>query len=141
MQRIISYNHKSFSSNNKKINELMTIILSGADINSLANKNLLAMALDIGNNFAVIPYAGRNKIFGLLLTGAENMYIAVFNFDNKSAKFYCDLESQSYFHEADGVATEVYSDNNYLISDGKLYIRNVPSMDCCLFKKALNKTA
>ncbi|MFL0246250.1 hypothetical protein [Candidatus Clostridium stratigraminis] len=141
MQRIITYSYKSFSSNNKKINELMTVILTGANINFLANKNLLTMALDIGNNFTVIPYVGRSKIFGLLLTGAENMYLAVFNFDNKSTKFYCDLESQSYFQEADGVATEVYSDNDYLISDGKLYIRNVPSMDCCLFKKALNKTA
>lgn len=137
MQRIVSYNNKSFLVNNPKVNELMSVVLGDINVNSLNSSEHIEMAMDIDINYAIVPYIERNKVFALLLTGKKNMYIVVFNFENKAVKFYCDLTNSSDYKEVDGVATEVYSDTNYLISDGKLYIRSIASMDCCMFKKAI----
>lgn len=63
------------------------------------------------------------------------MYLAVFNLEKEIVKFYCDLTAYSGYKERDGVATEIYSNTNYLISDGKIYIRDLSPMNCCLFKK------
>jgi hypothetical protein len=137
MQRLVLLNNKNFSPKNKKTNELMSIVLGDYNVNSLKNSEHIEMVLDIDASYAIIPFVEKNKVFALLLTGKKNFYIIVFNFENKAVKFYYDLTTHSENKEIDGVATEVYSNTNYLISDGKLYIRSLASMDCCLFKKAI----
>jgi hypothetical protein len=138
MQRLVTYYNESFTVNSKKISELMSVVLGGANINSLRSRELIEITEDIDNNYAIIPYIEKKKAFALLITGRKYMYIAVFNLESEAVKFYCDLNAYSGYKELDGVATEVYSNTNYLILDGKLYIRNLPSMDCCLFKKKID---
>jgi hypothetical protein len=138
MQRLVTYHNENFSVNSKKISELMSVVLGGSSLNSLGSEELIEMSEDINTRCAIIPFIEKKKAFTLLLTGRKYMYLAVFNLENEAVKFYCDLTAHSGYRELDGVVTEVYSNTNYLISDGKLYIRSLPSMDCCLFKKIID---
>lgn len=137
MRRVVSTCKDSFSVNSPKINELVSVILGSANIGSIKNEELLEMARDIDNEYAIIPFIDRKKAFALLIRGRKYMYVAVFNLEKEPVKFYCDLTVHSGYSELDGVAVETYSNTNYLISEGKLYIRSLPSMDCCLFKKSI----
>ena len=137
MQRLLTYHNESFTINSKKIRELMSVVLGGLNINSLRSSELMEMMEDIDTGQGIIPFLEKKKAFALLITGRKYMYLAVFNVGSEAVKFYCDLSVYSGYRELDGVATEVYSNTNYLISDGKLYIRNLPSLDCCLFKKTI----
>lgn len=137
MQRIVAYNDKSFSASSPKVNELMSIVLGGGNIDSIKESQLLEMMEDIDTQYAIVPYIQSRKAFALLITGKKYMYITVFNLESEAVKFYCDLSIYSRYKELDGVAIEVYSDTNYLIEDGKLYIRKLKPMDCCLFKKPI----
>ncbi|MCM8711382.1 hypothetical protein M2651_10155 [Clostridium sp. SYSU_GA19001] len=135
MQRIVSYSNQNVSMNNKKIDELMYIVSGGSNLELLSNKELINMAEDLDISHPIIPYIKNEKVFATLLTGKKYMYLAVFNLQKDIIKFYCDLKACSGYREKDGVATEIYSNNNYLISDGKIYIRDLSPMNCCLFKK------
>jgi hypothetical protein len=138
MQRLVTYYNENFSVNSKKISELMSVVLGGNNISSLRSDELIEMNEDLDTRHAIIPFIEKKKAFALLLTGRKYVYLAVFNLEKESVKFYCDLTVHSGYRDLDGVATEIYSNTNYLISEGKLYIRNLPSMDCCLFKKAID---
>lgn len=46
----------------------------------------------------------------------------MFNIEKEAVKFYYDLSVHPGYKELVGVATEAYSDTNYLISEGELYI-------------------
>jgi hypothetical protein len=137
MQRLVRASTKSFSVNSPKVEELMSVILGSADIDAIKNKELLDMARDIDKHCAVIPLMDRKKAFSLLITGRKYIYVAVFNMEKETIRFYCDLIANSGYKDLDGVVEEVYSNTSYLISDGKLYIKNLPPMDCCLFKKPI----
>lgn len=137
MQRIISLNDIKLKIGNAKVRELMSVVLGDYDVNELSDNELVEMAEDIDMKNAIIPYIERKNAFALLLTGKKNMYLAVFNLENEAIKFYCNLAVNPGYRELDGVALEVYSNTNYLISDGKLYVRGLPAKNCCLFKKAI----
>jgi hypothetical protein len=138
MQRLITYHNVSFATNSKKLSELMSAVLDGSNINSLKSGELIEITEDIDTSYGIIPFVEKNKAFALLITGKKHMYLAVFNLGSEAVKFYCDLNVYSGHRELEGVATEVYSNTNYLISDGKLYVRNLPPLDCCLFKKKID---
>jgi hypothetical protein len=138
MQRLVTYHNANFHLNSKKLSELIAVVLGGSNIDSLKSRELIEITEDIDTRYGIIPFIERNKAFALLITGKEYMYIAVFNYGSEAVKFYCELNSYSGYTGLDGVATEVYSNTNYLISEGKLYIRNLPSLDCCLFKKKID---
>lgn len=137
MQRIIQLNYEELKINNNKIKELMSVVIGNTNLNNLKSLELKEMAEDIDTKFAVIPCIERKDVFGILLRGKKNIYFAVFNLGNEALKFYCDLSLHSGYDEFNGVAIETYSNTSYLISDGKLYIRNLKAGDCCLFKKEI----
>ncbi|MBL4936266.1 hypothetical protein JK636_10890 [Clostridium sp. YIM B02515] len=137
MQRIIQLNDEGLKINNDKIRELMSVVIGNFDLSNLKNPELKEIARDIDTKYAVIPCIERKDVFGILLRGRRNIYFAVFNLGNEAVKFYCDLSLHSGFDEFNGAVMEVYSNTSYLISDAKLYIRNLKAGDCCLFKKEI----
>lgn len=133
---VLNYSTK-FNINNSKVKGLFQIITGGLAAKTEADITLRTISKDIDTKVGIIPYLQSEDIFGFVAKGKESVYMAVFNLSGKPVKFYCDLSMQMERIDLDGVVNEIFTDTNYLVSDGKLYIRNLPAMDCCLFKKIL----
>jgi hypothetical protein len=137
LKRSISNYGTRFNINNSKVRALFEAITGGLAAKTEADILLRTISEDIDTKFGVIPYLQSKDIFGFVAKGKETVYMAVFNLSENPVRFYCDLSMQMEHINLDGVVNEVFTDTNYLVSDGKLYIRNFPAMDCCLFKKII----
>jgi hypothetical protein len=121
---------------NTKYKELMAFLFGRINKNNSAYLQILN---DIDDSYSIIPYVINEEVFSLLINGKENVYMALFNISKETVKFYCDFSSGKSESDIDGVATEMFSNDCYLISEGKLYIRDFKPMGCCLFKKPHSK--
>lgn len=133
---ILDYNTK-FNVKNTKVKALLETITGELATKIEMDSQLRSISKDIDTRFGVIPYFQSEDIFGFVAKGKEAIYMAVFNLSENPVKFYCDLSMKMEQINLDGVVNEVFTDTDYLVSNGKLYIRSFPAMDCCLFKKAI----
>ena len=128
--RLFIHNSK-FIASNLKIIQAMDIITLNINTSSLDNKNMLNMILDINRNSNLISHMEKENVFSILRQGKDSDYIAIFNLTDKPARFYWDM-SKSLDKNLDGSSVDVLNNKNYLIVNNKIYIRNIPPMDCCL---------
>ncbi|GLC30802.1 hypothetical protein [Clostridium omnivorum] len=133
---ILDYKTK-FNIKNTKVRALLETITGDLATKIDTDSQLRSISKDIDSKFGVIPYFQSEDIFGFVTKGKEAIYMAVFNLSENPVKFYCDLSTKMDQIDLDGVVNEVFTDTDYLVSNGKLYIRNFPAMDCCLFKKSI----
>jgi hypothetical protein len=96
---------------------------------------LRRVAEDIESGDNAVPYLLKDNVLALIVEGKEADYIAMFNLSRSSVKVYADIACFKQLDINVGVVTEIFSDMNYLVSEGKIYIRKFPAMDCMLFAR------
>jgi hypothetical protein len=111
-------------------------------MNLLTNNNaeLNNIADDIDPYRQIVTYLDDKDVFAVLRFGKNSIYIAVFNLSNSPKRFYWDFSTHTKQNIPDGVAFDIYTDSSYLISNGKIHIRKIPPMDCCLIVKPMGNT-
>jgi hypothetical protein len=124
-----------FCKYNTKLDELSKVLKGSSDGTKYKYVELDKIAEDIESGSNVVPYLLKNNVLALFIEGKKASYIAMFNMSKSGVKVYADITSLMKVDINDGVITEIFSDMNYLVSDGKIYIRKFPAMDCMLFAR------
>lgn len=120
---------------NSKINELSKLLKGNPLAVKFKHAELVPIAEDIKRESTLVPCIIKDSILALLSEGEKASYIAVFNLSKSAVKLYADISCFKDMNIQDGVITEIFSGDNYLVSGGKIYIRRFPAMDCMLFAK------
>lgn len=116
--------------------EELSKVLGGSTAGSIYKyAELGKIAEDIDSASNVVPFLIKENVLALFVEGKKASYIAMFNLSRSSVKVYADIASFKQIDINEGVITEIFSDMNYLISEGKIYIRKFPAMDCMLFAR------
>lgn len=124
-----------FSRGRKKLEELVKALNGEVSGRNLRFKQLQMVVDDIIPNRNISSHILKENILVMHAEGIKASYVALFNLSNITIKLFADLDSIEELDLQNDVVTEVFSNNTYLISDGKLYIRKFPAMDCLLFAK------
>jgi hypothetical protein len=140
MQRNLFANNTRFNIDNEKIEQTMEVISLSMNLLINNNKELNNIANDIDPYQQIIINVENDGLFAVLRFGENSLYIAVFNLSNSPKRFYWDFSSHAKQNISDGVAVDIYTNSSYLVSNGKIHIRKIPSMDCCLIVKPLSTT-
>jgi hypothetical protein len=140
IQRNLFTNSTHFNIDNEKIKHTMEVMSLSMNLPT-NNKQLNNIADDIDPHQQIMINLQNEGLFSILRFGANSLYIAVFNLSSSSKRFYWDFSSHTKQGISGGVATDIYTNSSYLISDGKIHIRKIPPWDCCLIVKPLNRTA
>lgn len=128
----------TFQMRNKKINETMEIMSGSLNSFCIENKKLKEIALDIQRDREIIAHSENTNLFAILRYGKRGLYIAIFNFSNTKKRFYWDTHLNCKEPLLDGDAFDVFTGNSYLISSGKIHVKNINPRDCCLIIRPLN---
>lgn len=124
-----------FSRGRKKLEELVKALNGEVSGRSLTFKQLQMVVDDIIPNGDINSYILKENILVMHAEGVKADYIALFNLSKSTIKLFADLNLVKELNLENEVVTEVFSNNTYLVSAGKLYIRKFPAMDCLLFAK------
>lgn len=97
------------------------------------------ISLSLKKSHKILPYLYKNNVFGFLLYTDSDIYIGVFNFSSKASSFTWNFSYALKDITLDDIVKNEFSDENFMISDNILSLKKIPSMDCMLFKKSINK--
>ncbi len=135
IHRLILKYRLKFCKCSNKLEELSKVLKGSTAVSRYKYTELRKVAEDIENGSNAVPYLLRDNVLALVAEGKEASYIAMFNLSKSPAKVYADISYINQLDIKEGVVTEIFSDMNYLVSDGKIYIRRFPAMDCMLFAR------
>lgn len=124
---------------NKKMKQIMELMSGGIDESKVMDERLKSIIKDIDVDKPIFVHIEDEELFSLIRYGKESIYIAAFNFSNISRRLYLDFSIANEKLIQKGMFFDIYSGSNYLVSNGKIYIRSISPGDCCLIGKDLNR--
>jgi hypothetical protein len=122
-----------FSKSSYKLVELFEVLKGKRTHAKFKYTELAKVSEDIGVVGVAVPYLLRDQVLALTAEGKAAFYLGIFNLSKSAVKLYIDVSIIRGLE--DGVVTEIFSDMNYLISEGKIYVRKLAAMECMLFAK------
>jgi hypothetical protein len=135
INRLILKYRLRFCKCSTKLEEVSKVLRGSSGASKYNYAELDKVAEDIESGSSAVPYLLRDNVLALVAEGKKADYIAMFNLSRSAVKVYADIDSFKHTDDKDGVVTEIFSDMDYLVSEGKIYIRRFPAMDCMLFAR------
>ncbi len=132
-------NNTKFDITNKRIKQTMEIMAMSIDESKVEDDRLKSVIEDIDLDRPIAVHIEDDELFSIMRYGKESVYIAAFNFSDVSRRLYIDFSINSMDYPPDGMSFDIYTGSNYLISHGKIHIRNISPGDCCLIVKKLKQ--